>query len=113
MPRQLLNFSGEYQLDAPWSVSGNLRASSGQFAVGDENNRDRHGALGGYAVLALDVHYQATRRLALFARVDNALDRRYAISGQLGRHSIFQNLPARKSAMASWICSGVFITNGP
>ena len=24
-----------------------------------------------------------------------------------------QNLPARKSAIASWICSGVFITNGP
>lgn len=55
--------------------------------MGDENNRDRHGALAGYAVLALDLHYQATRRLALFARVDNALDRRYAISGQLGRHS--------------------------
>lgn len=24
-----------------------------------------------------------------------------------------QNLPARKSAIASWICSGVLITNGP
>jgi hypothetical protein len=24
-----------------------------------------------------------------------------------------QNLPARKSAMASWICACVFITNGP
>lgn len=84
VPRRLFNFSGEYQLDPQWSVGGNLRASSGQYAVGDENNRDRHGALAGYAVLALDVHYQATRRLALFARVDNALDRRYAISGQLG-----------------------------
>lgn len=81
--RQLFNLSAEYRLDRRWSFGGNLRACAGQYAVGDENHRDRHGAIAGYAVLALDLHYRASRRLAFFARIANALDRRYAVSGQL------------------------------
>ena len=39
--------AGEYRLDRQWSFGANLRAYTGQYAVGDENNRDRHGAVAG------------------------------------------------------------------
>jgi iron complex outermembrane receptor protein len=90
VPRELVNLSAEYHLSGRWSFGGNLLAYAGQYAVGDENNRDRHGPLPGYAVLGLDLHYQASRQLALFARIDNAFDRRYQVSGQLGSN-VFDN----------------------
>ncbi|HUW54161.1 MAG TPA: TonB-dependent receptor [Rhodanobacter sp.] len=83
VPHDLFNFSSEYRLTDRWSFGGNVRAYSGQYAVGDENNRDRHGMLPGYAVVALDLHYRPTRRLAFFARIDNAFDRRYDNGGLL------------------------------
>jgi outer membrane receptor protein involved in Fe transport len=83
VPHDLFNLSGEYQLTDRWSLGGNVLAYSGQYAVGDENNQDRHGMLPGYAVVALDLHYRATRQLAFFARIDNAFDRRYFGNGQL------------------------------
>ncbi|MHB1274002.1 MAG: TonB-dependent receptor [Rhodanobacter sp.] len=83
VPHDLFNFSGEYRLTDRWSFGGNVRAYSGQYAVGDENNRDRHGMLPGYAVVALDLHYRPTRRLAFFARIDNAFDRSYDNGGLL------------------------------
>lgn len=83
VPRSLFNLSGEYHLNPRWSFGGNVRAYSSQYATGDENNQDRHGPVPGYAIAALDLHYQASRRLALFARIDNLFDRHYFVSGQL------------------------------
>ncbi|KGI79043.1 TonB-dependent receptor [Oleiagrimonas soli] len=86
VPRQMLNVSTEFHFDPRWSAGANLRAYAAQYAIGDENNADRHGPVPGYAVVDLDLHYRPTPRLAFFARVDNAFDRRYAISGQLSRN---------------------------
>lgn len=83
VPRRALTVAAEYHFTQKWSLGGNLRAYSSQYATGDENNQDGHGAVRGYAVLDLDLHYRPTRRLELFAEIDNALDRRYFISGQL------------------------------
>lgn len=83
VPERLLNLSGEYRLTSRWSFGANLRAYSGQFVVGDENNADRHGALPGYGVVALDLHYRPSRALAFFASVDNLFDRRYVNGGLL------------------------------
>jgi len=83
VPANLFNLSGEYHLTDRWSFGSNVRAYSGQYAVGDENNQDRHGKLPGYAVVALDLHYRASRRLALFARIDNLFNRHYVMNGQL------------------------------
>ncbi len=83
VPGNLFNLSGEYHLSERWSFGSNVRAYSGQYAVGDENNRDRHGEVPGYAVVALDLHYRASRRLALFARIDNLFNRHYVMNGQL------------------------------
>ncbi|MBS0432108.1 MAG: TonB-dependent receptor [Proteobacteria bacterium] len=83
IPRQVFTLAGEYHFTPQWSFGGNLRAYSGQYAVGDENNGDDHGKVPGYAVLDLDLHWQATRQLSFFAQVQNAFDRRYFVSGQL------------------------------
>jgi outer membrane receptor protein involved in Fe transport len=86
VPRDLFNLSGEYHLTDQWSFGGNVRAYSSQYAVGDENNQDRHGMVLGYAVVALDLHYRATKRLAFFVRIDNAFNRRYFVNGQLSNN---------------------------
>lgn len=84
VPRGMAALSGEYHPTPQWSLGGKLRACSSQYAAGDENNRDRHGPLPGYALLDLDLHWHPAPRLTLFAQVQNVFDRRYFISGQLG-----------------------------
>lgn len=86
IPRWMFNLATEYRLAPRWSIGGNLRAYSGQYAVGDENNQDRHGPVPGYVVLDLDLRWQATEKLALSVQVQNVLDRRYFVSGQLSNN---------------------------
>ncbi|TAM08101.1 MAG: TonB-dependent receptor [Rhodanobacter sp.] len=83
VPRNVFTLSVEYRLTAQWSLGGNLRALSSQYATGDDNNQDRHGPVPGHAVVNLDLHYRASRSLTLFVEVDNVFDHRYFISGQL------------------------------
>lgn len=83
IPRNVFTLAAEYHFTPTWSFGGNLRAYSSQYATGDENNRDAHGPIPGYALLDLDLHWQATKRLSLFAQVQNAFDRHYFASGQL------------------------------
>lgn len=86
VPRSSATIAAEYHATPEWSVGGNLRAYSGQYAAGDENNRDIHGELPGYAVLDLDLTYRPTARLSFFVKVVNVFDRRYFVSGQLSRN---------------------------
>lgn len=86
IPRNLVTLAGEFRISRQWSFGGNLRAYSNQYAVGDENNRDKHGPVAGYAVVDFDLHYQPTRALSLFARVDNVFNRHYFAAGQLSRN---------------------------
>lgn len=83
IPRWMANLAAEYHITDRWSFGGNARAYSSQYAVGDDNNQDRHGPVPGYALLDLDLNWQATRKLSLFAKVQNVFDRRYFVSGQL------------------------------
>lgn len=83
IPAQQLKLDAAYRLDRRWSLGADLRAFSHRHAIGDENNRDRHGPIPGYAVLDLDLRYRPTHRLTLSLHVDNALDRRYASNGLL------------------------------
>ncbi|HEV7123410.1 MAG TPA: TonB-dependent receptor, partial [Rhodanobacter sp.] len=93
VPRNVFTFASEYHLSHAWSFGGNVRAYSNQYAVGNENNQDRHGALPGYVLLDLDLHYRPTRALSFFAEVSNVFDRHYFISGALG-NNVF-NTPNR------------------
>lgn len=83
VPRSMLMLAAEFHATPQWSFGGNLRAYSSQYAIGDENNRDTHGPVPGYAVLDLDLHWQPSPRLSFYAKVTNALDRHYFASGQL------------------------------
>jgi outer membrane receptor protein involved in Fe transport len=73
-------------VESHWVLGAGVVAQSDQFARGDENNRDRNGAVPGFAVLNLDVSYAIAPRWQVFARIDNALDRRYSTFGVLGRN---------------------------
>lgn len=86
IPRQMATLAGEYHVTAHWSIGGNWRVYSSQYAVGDENNRDVHGPIPGYALLDLDIHWRPTSTLTWFAQVQNALNRHYFISGQLSNN---------------------------
>ncbi|HEU0198693.1 TonB-dependent receptor [Rhodanobacter glycinis] len=83
VPRHTFTLAARYHFAWKWAFGGHVRAYSGQYAVGDENNQDDHGQVPGYALLDLDITWQAARHLSLFAKVQNVFDRRYFISGQL------------------------------
>jgi iron complex outermembrane recepter protein len=56
-----------------------MLANSSQYYVGDDSNRNAK--LAGYAVFNVHSDYQLTKTIKLFAKVDNALDRKYATYG--------------------------------
>ena len=84
IPRQTLRV--RLDLDATPSVAlgASLLASSTSRLRGDENNRDVHGPVAGYAVLDLDARWRPAKHLEMFGRVNNVFDRRYSNFGILG-----------------------------
>ena len=110
VPRNVLTFAGEYHVSDAWSFGGNVRAYSSQYAVGDENNQDSHGAVPGYAILDLDLHYRPTRTLSFFAEISNVFDRRYFISGALSSN-VF-NTPDRLINISGPGASTLFVAPG-
>jgi iron complex outermembrane receptor protein len=110
VPRNVFTFASEYHLSDAWSFGGNMRAYSNQYAVGDENNQDRHGAVPGYVTLDLDLHYRPTRALSFFAEINNVFDRRYFISGTLG-NNVF-NTPNRLINIDGPGASTLFVAPG-
>ena len=84
IPTDTLKLRFDFDLDARWSVGASAIYASGQYAHGDENNRDRHGRVPAYAVINLDARFQASAELQLFAMVANLFDRRYENLGLLG-----------------------------
>jgi outer membrane receptor protein involved in Fe transport len=111
IPRRALTLAAEYRFTPEWSIGGNLRAYSGRYAVGDENNRDVHGPVPGYAVVDLDLHYRPTPRLSFFAKVENLFDRHYFASGQLS-DNVFDT-PGRLIDSESPGTSTLFAAPGP
>ncbi len=67
-----------------WRIGASLLVASSVYARGDENNLDANGRVPGYAVINFDTRWQLTRQFSIFARIDNALDRRYASFGVTG-----------------------------
>lgn len=90
-----------FKLAADWmalpglSVGAQLRAYSGQFVRGNENNRhqpdgvDFNGAgrIGGFAVVDLTGSWKFGNNFELFGKVANVFDRRYATAGILGENA--------------------------
>jgi iron complex outermembrane recepter protein len=85
-PRHALKLRLDYAVTPKLSVGGNLLATSGVYARGDENNRDVNGRLPGYALVNADARYRVSGALELFARVNNVFDRRYSNFGVVGEN---------------------------
>jgi outer membrane receptor protein involved in Fe transport len=69
---------------SPLSIGGSLAYNSGQYAHGDENNRDVNGRVPGYTVVDFDARLRIDPRLQVFAQVSNVFDRRYQNFAILG-----------------------------
>jgi iron complex outermembrane receptor protein len=84
IPADSFKLRADLDLPAGWSVGASLILASSQYAHGDENNRDAHGRVPGYAVLDLDARWHVTRAFEVFATVNNLFDRRYENFALLG-----------------------------
>lgn len=90
-----------FKLAADWlalpgvSLGAQLRAYSGQFVRGNENNRHQSdgvdfngaGRIGGFAVVDLTGSWKFGKNFELFGKVANVFDRRYATAGILGENA--------------------------
>src|SRR6266704_1777360 len=87
IPADSLKLRADLDLVAGWSVGGSLVVASSQYAHGDENNRDAHGRVPGYALIDLDARWRAARDWEVFASIVNVLDRRYQNFAVLGANA--------------------------
>ena len=86
-PRHVFKLRLNYAVTPQLSVGGNLLASVGVYARGDENNQDVNGRLPGYALVNVDARYRVSSAFEVFARVNNVFDRRYFNFGVVGESS--------------------------
>ena len=93
IPAHSVKIRADYDLTEKFSLGGNAMYFSSQYARGDENNQDVNGKVPGYALFNLDAHYQYTKQLSFFGRVDNVFDKDYETLGVLGEN--FFNGPGR------------------
>jgi iron complex outermembrane receptor protein len=82
IPRNRLKLGLDYQLTRALKIGAEAQAVDDQVYRGDEANQLP--PLPGYVVVGLHGGYQVSSRVELFARIDNALDARYATFGVLG-----------------------------
>ncbi|MEO5765817.1 MAG: TonB-dependent receptor, partial [Casimicrobiaceae bacterium] len=87
IPRDSAKLRIEYEPVPIVALGANAVYTSGQYALGDENNQDRNGRLPAYAVLNLDGRYDLTPALRVFFVVSNVLDRRYQTLALLGANA--------------------------
>jgi iron complex outermembrane receptor protein len=82
IPRNRLKLGADVAVRHGVTLGASLALVDGAYYLGDESNQ--LAPLPGYAVLNLHANLDLTRRIALFATVDNALDAKYATFGVLG-----------------------------
>ena len=102
IPRQILKLRAELATGAGAAFGANLLAQSSQTARGDENNRDIHGPVPGFAVVNLDARYAFAPGWEVFAKVNNLFDRRYATFATLGQNVFTGPGNSFDSSGASW-----------
>ena len=84
IPADSFKLRADLDLPSGWSVGASLVLSSSQYAHGDENNRDVHGRVPGYAVVDLDARWRLAPAWEIFATVTNLFDRRFENFAILG-----------------------------
>jgi len=91
-PRHMGKIFADVQVTRKFTLNLNMTAFSSAYARGNENNQHKAdgtyylgpGKSGGYAVFNLGGRYQLSRKLQLFAQMNNVLDRKYYSAAQLG-----------------------------
>jgi len=99
LPQHSLKLAADWQPAAGWNLGAQLRAYSGQFVRGNENNRHQadgseflgSGRIGGYAVVDMTASWKFNERFELFGRLSNLFDRHYATTGLLGENAFDAN----------------------
>ena len=82
IPENRVKLGVDFDVLPNWSVGATLSAVSSVYYVGDEANDTP--TLPGYVVVGLHTHWQPLPHLALFAQINNLLDRQYSTWGILG-----------------------------
>ena len=82
IPRNRLKAGADITVHGAWSVGAGIARISDQYYAGDESNQ--LAPLPGYTVVNLHANLNATRRIALFAIINNVLNAKYATFGILG-----------------------------
>jgi iron complex outermembrane receptor protein len=70
-----------------WALGASVVYASSQYAHGDENNQDSHGAVPGYTVVNLDAQFKLMPALQVFASIGNLFNRSYQNFGLLGANA--------------------------
>ena len=79
IPANLLKLGAQYKATDRWTVGATAIAASGQYLFGDEANLTPK--LPAYFILNLNTSYQVTKRVQLFALVQNAFNATYYTFG--------------------------------
>ena len=87
IPRHSFKAGVRLDLTDTWDAAVETLVSSSRFFVGDEGNDQI--PMEGYGVLNLRSSYRFDGGVELFARVDNLLDTRYAMSGVLAELEVY------------------------
>jgi iron complex outermembrane recepter protein len=95
LPQHSFKFGADWQAAAGWNVGAQMRAYSGQFVRGNENNQHQpdgvgfngSGRIGGFAVVDLTASWKLGANAELFGKLANLFDRRYATAGLLGANA--------------------------
>ncbi len=82
IPQNRVKLGADFNILPTWSVGATLTAVSSSYYVGDEANHLP--TLPGYMVVGLHTSWQALPHLAVFAQINNLLDRQYSTWGVLG-----------------------------
>src|SRR5665213_2420541 len=106
IPRHTGRLVLDYDFNKQWLLGGTLILASGSFLHGDENNANVAGGTNGagafvsptgtgwipsYAVVNLQGTYRVGKRVDLFARLVNALNKEYATAGFLTSNTFNPN----------------------
>ena len=83
IPADTIKFRASADL-GDWAIGASVVFASGQYARGDENNRDAGGRVPGYTVVDIDARGGLSPTLELVLGATNLFDRRYQNFGILG-----------------------------
>lgn len=81
IPSTSVKVRASVPLGADWQLGGQWVAVSGQYAHGNESNRDPQGKIPGHRLAHLDLSHQFSPAVKFTAHVSNLLDKRYSTYG--------------------------------